>query len=303
MTSHSPAFISLTSNSAARYRVISDNNESKVVNIDAESDTDHFEKLQDELGIIEIHKEIHKKYSEKISELEYIKEQMVLLKSDAANEKRPIVLTEGKTDKSILDTAYEKIFSKKPNYIIRPCDNISKPHVTNGGCPNLSKMIESIHFEDKKIYIAIFDHDKEGLDCFKKLRNFDQAPNNHRLKIHKNGFAFALLLPVPEFRQNTPDCVCIEFLFEDTCFKDQNGKGLFTELDISLVSNGVKIDLPLSAIQLDLLPISPVPKITGGKNDFAERVVKTLDAHCFEEFKVLFSDIDSIVSQVHSSDN
>lgn len=149
VTSHSPAFISLDSPEVSRYRVVSDNNESKVINIDQRNDTNHLEELQDELGIIDIQKEIHERYLTKLKELDEIREQISILKEAADKEKIPVVLTEGKTDKSILDTAYMKLFGAEPNFLIRACDNIANKNVTNGGCPNLAKMIESVHFEEK----------------------------------------------------------------------------------------------------------------------------------------------------------
>lgn len=128
------------------------------------------------------------------------------------------------------------------------------------------------------------------------MKNFDAVSNLEHTKIHKNGHAFALLLPVPPFREEFPDNVSIEFLFKDECFSDSNGNGLITEKDISIIANGKKVDNLEKYVQLDLLKIPTSLKIIDGKVDFAEKVVPNLKMEDFKEFEKLFKRLESIIS-------
>lgn len=192
---------------------------------------------------------------------------------------RPIILTEGKSDKKILDTAWEKLNPEKPMpfKIISSGIQIDEDRRT-GSAETVRRSLEYLStLTDRKI-IGLFDNDREGNEQFKGLNS--QIFDRHDLAVpyrkHLAKNIFGLLLVVPEFRvdfvtQNslTQRYLVIEHLFKNEILEQFNMKG-----ENILQSN--------------------VFEISGNKNDFSLACIDfELDA--FSGFNQLFDEIERLI--------
>ncbi len=309
VTTHSPAFTSLKGDNNTCYRVFKKDGVSEIRSIHPlfNDKTEEVNKFNLEMGFMKIQESLHEEYVKKIEELDKIRERTQELEAEIINTHKPLVLTEGKIDKLILDTSWSKLF---PNdeipFIIRSADTTSE--ITDGGsggATSLAKMIESIHPEEGRLAIALFDRDREGIKAFDKLSgNFEGFEQFDDIKKHKHGMAYAMLLPTPPSRidyamqENLP----IELLFRDEILSKRTTKNLgliFAELPIILSVNGRTIDPNQYGLSLAPLfsNINGLKRIVSGKKIFAQEIVPNLEPSEFGEFLVLFDSFLYIISK------
>lgn len=188
-----------------------------------------------------------------------------------------IVITEGKTDKKLLEIAWYKL---NPD-IDCPFKFISSgiqidENSRTGNADSVRRTIQTLStfFSDLKI-IGLFDNDREGYEQFNSLQpgvfevhNFDQ---NHRKHLTKN--IFGMVLTVPEFRVSyinntsyTQRYFVIEHYFSDNVLEQANMKG-------ESILQGV-----------------PIFEIKGNKINFTE-YVKELNHNEFSNFQLLFDNL------------
>lgn len=298
LTSHSLAFIALNSEHVSCYRVFKeeDSEDSLITLLDGRSSRD-YKALKEDMGIFELQKEMHEEYVSKVSELENIIKKVDKLEVEIASSNLPLVLTEGVTDVPIISLAKDKL-GIIADFIIRSCDNSQGSDTSNGGADQLKKAIETIHPDDDRKVIAVFDNDIKGQTEFKKLsKNFSMFNNNKLIKKHRNGYAFAMLLPVPSFRDASHNNLCIELLFKDVYLARKNGegKGLTVTKEVLVIRthSGIPITLPDATREEieDSLPL----KIEGGKRVFSGELVPDFDPESFEGFVEFFEMISSIL--------
>ncbi len=302
LTTHSPAFISLESDTVACYRASQENSATIVANIALSADLKGREQLKIELGILDIQKEVHEFYSSKLDALKKVNERVGELEAEINEFHMPLVVTEGKTDRKIFDLALGKLRGDVPEVLIRECDN-SGGDGSSGGASALGRLIESIHPEDERIVIAMFDNDEEGLKVFNKLsRNFNVADWNNEIKKHKNGYAWAMLLPEPDFRPGfvTAKNLSIEYLFDDEVLNREFRNGRKLELKdppVHLILGGQRQD-DLSNEILELLDehAKSFKKIGTGKDEFADEIVPNLEEDKFVAFRNIFASISRILA-------
>ncbi|MGY3995353.1 hypothetical protein [Aeromonas veronii] len=261
---------------------------------DVNSSQNISDELKNELGIVAIQREVHDFYSKQIIEHNLRLELISSLEREISLQKKLLVVTEGKTDAKILEHARKHY---PCDAIIRSCDNTSDDRHSLGGAGALARLIESIHPEDKRPVIAIFDNDDEGQREFEKLsKNFKSGNTQLQIKKHINGYAWALLLPEPEYRSgfSNAGCLCIEFMFSDHVLnrKFNNGKRLEVEVMTPQLNIGSRrLNIGIDVIDYDF---GCFKKIKTGKNKFADDVVSTLPAEDFISFKPIFDFIDEI---------
>lgn len=292
LTTHSPAFISLKGEKARCFRVTQLSGCSMVNDVNSSQNIS--DELKNELGIVAIQREVHDFYSKQIIEHNLRLELISSLEHEISLQKKLLVVTEGKTDAKILEHARKHY---PCDAIIRSCDNTSDDRHSLGGAGALARLIESIHPEDKRPVIAIFDNDDEGQREFEKLsKNFKSGNTQLQIKKHINGYAWALLLPEPEYRSgfSNAGCLCIEFMFNDHVLnrKFNNGKRLEVEVMTPQLNIGSRrLNIGTDVIDYDF---GCFKKIKTGKNKFADDVVSTLPAEDFISFKPIFDFIDEI---------
>lgn len=301
ISTHSPAFISLTGGNVSRYRVYRDGDKSNIAHIDDKKDkSSHLSELRSELGMLEIQSEVHELYAQKLHDLEILKTTVSKLEEDINTKSLPLVVTEGKTDSQILDAAHKSL--KIPtNYLFRAADN-KLTDGGSGGAGQLAKIIETIHPDDGRVVVAVFDNDEEGQREFNKLsKNFKDSNLGRNIKEHANGVAWATLLPEPEFRANYAENgnLCIEYMFEDAVLETKLSNGETLERkkpELKLILNGKVISTPKAQLLETDINLNSHLKISGNKDRFANEVVPTLKENDFRAFIPLFDLLNKILS-------
>jgi hypothetical protein len=295
MTSHSPAFVSLQESNVICFRAYQENGltDIKAVWPTIQNDT-HNELLREEIGILDIQKAVHKQYEKKLEELNNTRDKLLELETELAQSTKTLILTEGKTDKTILEEAWKKLY---PNteilFNIRDADTMQGLDGGTGGAQSVKTMIESIHPEDGRKAIALFDYDEEGINVFNKLsRNFKKRNGSATQKRHSNNFAYAVLLTVPSYRTVFEDAknMCIEYMFKDDVLSKQtvDGRGLKIKIEKPYAAvKGKRVDVPQGLF--DDVEIPGYDTIEAGKAIFADEIVPTLEREDFLAFEDLFT--------------
>jgi hypothetical protein len=143
----------------------------------------------------------------------------------------PIILTEGKSDAIILNTAWEKLKEgTECPYKILSCDtSVDGSGGGSGGASKLGECLKTVRADNPSIVVGLFDRDDAGIAAFKLDKNFNNTDLISDFKVNKHKKAGALLLHVPLFRtvcaehHNLP----IEYLFSDNALETKiKGKGL-----------------------------------------------------------------------------
>lgn len=195
------------------------------------------------------------------------------------NISRPLILTEGKTDVKIIETAWNKLYPDKDMFFecIHAGIEFDKEN-RNGGVEVLRRELEFSAITANRVIIGIFDNDIEGNKAFRGLNEkiFEKCSIESGVRKHKDTNVWGMLLPVPNNRKIfvTDDDVkqrylVIEHYFSDEILKKYNmyGKAI---LDSSLF------------------------QIKNGKNRFSDDI-KKLDSKEFENFRILFDRLEELV--------
>ncbi len=200
---------------------------------------------------------------------------------------RCIILTEGITDKIIIETAWQKLNPKtEAVFYIQDCFDASflRNMLSRGG-----DMPDGIFVKyTDKIFIALFDFDAEGYGCWNQLsKNFSiesgNDPEKCLSKKHKSHNAHVLLLPVP---------------------KDQEMKKQVIQEGINTYKD--KSHLPIELLFHNISSLSKnfttesasgggtIIRFVGDKRKFAENIVN-LGTNDFDNFKPLFGKIEELI--------
>jgi predicted ATPase len=306
IASHSPAFISLHDSSTACYRVFK--NEDDSTNIFpihyGQKLNEHKNLLMNELGVLEIQKEVHELYSEKIMKLKEISVQVSELQKDLDKFRKPILLVEGKFDKNIIETVWSKLFNNsKPPFIIRVADSAKSNQGGAAGASSVKMMIEALHPEDDRKIVGLFDRDEEGIKVFGSLsKNFVLISNSSDMKQHRNGMASAMLLPSPGFRNDHVNAknLTIEFMFPDEVIfkKTVDGRGLvFSKPKPCFVLGSHRLQLSDNQINKSNFDFKGYERVESGKDIFSELIVPDCSKNECEAFRALFDNIKKLLER------
>ena len=305
LTSHSPEFISLEGEVISKYRIFQENMNTIAVNLDGTHLAEkHSTMLKKELGVLQIQEEVHNIYKIKIEELDQLHAKYDQLNKELLTTKLPLIITEGKSDKNILQTAWNKLYASPIEFTIRVADPFEgDKDKSAAGASSVISALESIHPEDNRKLIGILDYDDEGIKCFKKLsKNFQSINNYDYVKKHKNGLSYAFLLPKPNNRdayyknQN----LCIEYYFDDEILNKKNKDGYGLKIE---KINPTHIQLQhkkLTAIPQNIIDelkkLDGLTQIISGKTIFAETIVNALKKEDFKNFVILFDLIKELIN-------
>src|ERR1017187_10343859 len=206
-----------------------------------------------------------------------LKESDLKVTYNISKSSKYVLLTEGITDKIILETAWQKLYDSKLDFDIQDCFDASFLR-------NLFSRGEIFSNYPDKTFVALFDFDSEGYSAWNNLSNFElieRNPEKGLVKKHKTNNCFALLLPVPNNE--------VKKQVVESDFKTFGGKShLPMELmfyDISALSRHF-INEPQAGG-------GNLIKFLGDKAKFAENVA-SLDSVAFTNFKPLFETIKDI---------
>lgn len=290
VTSHSPAFIGLSEGPhCSLYRCFRESFSTKTVTL---LQAQEREDLADELGYMQIQKEIFLSFKERVSALEEIIKQKNMLLKELEQLKRPVLYTEGKTDVIILNTAWKKLYGEQVcPFEIKSCNTLDEKDGSAAGCDILKNLLNTSRPDSPQIIIGLFDHDLAGINAYSLSNNFLEIEDGW--KQHKNKKAHALLLPIPPGKEEFAKYknLCIEFYFEK-CDLDLkvDGKGLqLVPVSMNTKFNGVPIQIkPPKEVYLQQVD----PRT---KRVFAENIVPTLPKSSFVHFEYLFQKILQIL--------
>lgn len=293
LTTHSPAFYDLsgkrvskwlvqsmpykeTSNQTTQVRILQDNGEPDI-----------------HLGIAELVKGRAKEIYE---EREKLNKSVLQLKGMIVAYEKPVLVTEGKTDATIIKTAWEKLYPNESMFFdIFSCNVAAIEEKSEcAGVKLLAQYLDSVLLNERNVRIGIFDRDDAGIRYYNSLSYFGNK-DEHGIKKHKNGKSYAILLPkIEENLQeywDTKNCP-IEFLFKKEFLSGSYVKTIFS-------NNGKEI----SQRQAEEVQRSPLLhslfdksyKIVH-KKQFAENKVPSFPAEAFINFIPLFNAIRRINS-------
>lgn len=200
-----------------------------------------------------------------------------LLNLTESEEQKIIVITEGKTDKLILETAWDKLNpnTECPFLFVVSGYEIDESKRTGGArhlCQALSHV--STLVENMKI-VGLFDNDREGNEQLSGLAKHQFQPyeiDSYKRK-HVSKDIYGMCLPVPQIRESfvqlgklTQRYLVIEHLFSNDILNEKSMIG-----DYILDSNTVF-------------------EINGNKTKFAAEIIE-LNAESFSNFNLIFDSI------------
>lgn len=190
----------------------------------------------------------------------------------------PVLLLEGKTDASLITSAWEKLNPGKPiPFTPIPCGVDPNPDERNGGAEMLRRCFEFLSIVTDRTVIAVFDNDRAGNEQFNGLvlKAFELGKDSLH-KRHKQKPMHALLLPIPTGRELfvsqtklTNRYLSIEHYFSDEVLQTNDLKS------DSVIADSIVFEIDASS---------------KAKVAFAERA-KDFNAAEFKNFALLFDRI------------
>lgn len=198
------------------------------------------------------------------------------------NDGRPLILTEGKTDQKILNTAWCKLYGTQvmPYKIISSGIQIDENSRT-GSADSVRRSLEYIStLTDQKI-IGLFDNDREGNEQFKGLNNqiFEEHDLTRTTRKHLAKDIYGMLLSIPPNRSMfvtngslKQRYLVIEHFFPDDILDENNMK-----------------DEPILG--------TDVFEIIGRKNDFSNNC-ENFNENAFDAFRPLFDKFNRLLNIV-----
>lgn len=234
--------------------------------------------------------------------------ELIALRRGLSAVTKPVLYVEGKTDRMILKTAYNKLFpDEEIPFLIKECDITGGNKGGSGGAQTLSSFISTVRQDNAYPALALFDNDREGIEAYKKLPKYFISRGDGKYakpgKFSESGRAGAMLIPASNDREKYVEMqnYSIEFLFDDDVLniKNEQGHGLelrYPDLEIRLKNgSGLVIDTRKS-------DIPETREISGGKLAFARDVVPKLDKSKFSRFSKLFWDVkDFLLSDMKAA--
>lgn len=189
---------------------------------------------------------------------------------------KPLVITEGKTDVILIETAWQKLYPNTEMFFECQSSGIEfEEEKRTGGAEKLRRQIEFLSTTEMRPVIGVFDNDREGNQQFGGLNKeiFEKYDIKSTIRKHKNKNIWGMLLPVPDEREL--------FVTKD----DANQRYFVIE---HYFSN--EILKRYSMCGSSILGTS-VFEVNNSKSRFAEEV-NNLEAKEFESFRILFEKIE-----------
>lgn len=194
----------------------------------------------------------------------------------------PVVLTEGITDRIILETAWQKLYGIEMPFEVQD-------YFDANSLRTLITREEIFNNYPSRKFISVFDFDQGGYDNWAGLNKstfeiIQSDPRQGLSKKHKTKGGYAILLPVPD------NSIQAQVLAEDgTTYENKS------HLPIELLFYGVEV-IADRFVQTSIVGGGKMIEFKGNKTDFAENVVPHLSKDAFKNFEPLFNTIKSILA-------
>lgn len=231
--------------------------------------------------LIDLKKEVKKEFNKNKTQFKHLLESPASkLRFSAYDkihpQKRVKIITEGKTDASIIEHAYMTLTNgEAPYWSIKPSGNES------GNAQQVNKALMNVKCtsNDDEVIIGIFDHDFEGIKEFNMLDSkLFINKKNHTIKKHRDAEIYAILLPVPG---------------EKDFYLVSEQKNNYFEIEHYLPFDFLRENDALK--ETLLTPALNIYSIKDGKkNAIMKKVVESSEKQLFNDFILLFEEIDSI---------
>lgn len=196
---------------------------------------------------------------------------------------KPLIITEGKTDVVLIETAWKKLYPNKEMFFKCEGSGIEfELEKRQGNADSVRRTIEFLSNVVDRPIIGLFDNDREGNEQFKSVSKkiFEEYSVENCVRKHNNKDVWAMLLPVPNERKIfvTDDDMLqryfvIEHYFSDDVLRNHKMYGR------------------------NILGTEVFKVNDGRKNEFSHEI-SDLDAKDFEYFKILFEEIEKILKKV-----
>lgn len=295
MTTHSPSFYLLESDAVAKYYVSKDEKGQSIATQGRD-----LEKFDIDQAIGEgFFLPAVAKAVENIAAIEArakkAEAQVAALQAELGAVAMPVVLTEGRTDASILKTAWEKRRGDiKRNFEIRSCETGGEnAGGGNGGAQSLATRLKGVAADHPHAVIGLFDYDAEGIKAYKLDRNFDERTiGEFNVKRGLHGQSYAACLPAPDFRADCKEYgnLPIEFMFRDEHIAVAvDGEKLSLNQKETSTMVGIKM------VKQELEDFTHFKDVGRGKTAFAEKIVPTFEPEAFDAFDAVFDLIEAIL--------
>jgi len=194
---------------------------------------------------------------------------------------KPILFTEGITDKIIIQTAWEKLYPNK-----------ERPFVVQDafGCGFLRNLVKNQKlYQDypNKLFFSLFDFDEAYNDWNQLGAQIESDPCKCLVKKKNNVNLFSILLPVPDIEEIKKQVINSHtgghygnnsLLTIEHLFYGQDGLDIFFTVDVNRPDKFIKF------------------KSDSAKVNFAEEIVPKLPQNAFKHFKPIFNFITSKIS-------
>lgn len=145
--------------------------------------------LAEEIGALEIQKEVYKDWKEKDTLLQS-KEEMIRNLGEAS---KPVLLVEGDSDKKIIEIAWKKLYSSAAPFTIE----------AGGSSGYLKNFVKNpaLKIANRDKVVALWDCDCRGFGDFQDLRNKNDFKEISAIEVkHNSSDIWGLLLPTPVLR-------------------------------------------------------------------------------------------------------
>ncbi len=305
ITTHSPALVALQGQETTCYRVFKVEDKTNIASVwPRKGSSPHKQLLDKEIGYIKIQQEIHKQYQDKFAEQHKQELEIRNLQDELLQYSTPLLLVEGIHDKQILEVVWPKLYpDDEIPFRIRVADPAANTAGGGaGGTGSVALMVEALHPEEGRKAIGLFDCDEEGLKEFSKLsHNFKSMPGKDNVKLHRNGFSYAIVLPCPQFRSDyiAAKNMTMELLFPDAVLnrKTSDGRGIVFSTPSLTIRLGRKQINPshFDAPMLDQIQSLPgYQTIDSGKDVFAQEIIPD----CTSDECISFLDLFQLIFEL-----
>ncbi len=241
----------------------------------------------------------YKDFKEKCRQLSRRDRNIPLRNITIKTEKNLTIYTEGRTDKIILETAWQRLYKDECLFTIAPVE--LRPGISTGTTALVDEL--NSHRKQHGMIIGIFDRDADGIKSYNRDLHAEFEEKDE-FKISDDRRAAAFLLPIPNGKEKLAELkkLWIENFFSESALKTktEDGKGLEIEYLPRIIKETIG-DTVVSQTKTEDQSIEAAV-IKSGKMDFAKSIVPTLSADEFEGFKLVFDKISQIAEMFQELD-
>lgn len=196
---------------------------------------------------------------------------------------KPLVITEGKTDVIIIQTAWKKLYPREQMFFECQSSGIEyEEGEREGNAEYVRKKLQHLSNIISRPIIGLFDNDSEGNRKFKSLSEkiFEKYDIKKSIRKHLHSNVWGMLLPVPEGRKHfiSDDDIIQRYFVIEHYFSDE------VLNRYSMYARNTQRTLPF--------------KINDRKKSKFAKQINELESKEFQNFRLLFEKVIEIFSSI-----